>query len=70
MKHIDVSFHFVWEILGKGEIELKKIHMKENPANMLIKAVPRVKFEYCKKLLHSFQLFEFSRARLDELRMA
>ena len=52
MKHIDVKFHFVWEILDKGDIELQKIHMKENPADMLIKVVPGVKFIHCKELLY------------------
>jgi len=35
-KHIDVRFHFVQEILDEDDIELQKIHMKENPADMLI----------------------------------
>ena len=47
MKHIDVRFHFVQEINDEGDFELKKIHMKENPADMLIKVVPRVKFSHC-----------------------
>jgi len=38
-KHIDVRFHFVWEILEKGDIELQKIHTKENPADMRTKVV-------------------------------
>ena len=51
-KHIDIIFHFVREILDEGDIELKKIHKKENPTDMLTKIVPGVKFEHCKKLLH------------------
>jgi len=51
-KHIDFRFHFVREILDEGDIELKKIHMKENPIDMLIKVVSRVKFIHCKELLH------------------
>jgi len=51
-KHIDVRFYFVWEILNKGDLELKKIYTKENPADMLTRVVPGVKFEHCKKLLH------------------
>ena len=35
MKHIDVRFHFVQEILDEGDIELLKIHIKENHADML-----------------------------------
>jgi len=51
-KHVSVRFHFVWEILDESDIELLMIHTKENPANMLIKVVSRVKFTYCKELLH------------------
>jgi len=51
-KHIDVRFHFVRDILDKGDIELPKIHTKENPADMLTKVVPGVKFAHCKELLH------------------
>ena len=51
-EHINVRFHFIWEILDEGDIELKKIHTKGNPADILIKVVLRVKFEHCKKLLH------------------
>jgi len=36
-KHIDVMFHFVREIPEEGNIELLKVHTKENPADMLIK---------------------------------
>jgi len=51
-KHIDVRFHFVQEILDEGDIELQKVHTKENPADMLNKVVLRVKFTRCKELLH------------------
>ena len=47
-KHIDVRFHFLREILDEGDIELQKIHTKENHADMLIKVVPGVKFAHCK----------------------
>ena len=55
-KHIDVKFHFVRKILDKGDIELKKIHTKENPIDMLIKIVTGVKSAHCKKLLHILPL--------------
>jgi len=51
-KHIDVRFHFVRKILDEGNIELLKIHTKENPADMLTKVVSGVKFTHCKELLH------------------
>ena len=53
-KHIDVRFHFTRKILDKGDIELLKIHTKENPADMLFKIILRVKFAHCKELLKSF----------------
>jgi len=28
MKHIDIKFYFIQEILDEGDIELKKIHTK------------------------------------------
>jgi len=40
-KHIDVRFYFVREILEKGDTELLKVHIKENPADMLTKMVFR-----------------------------
>ena len=53
-KHIDVRFYFIREILDEGDFELVKVHTKGNPADMLTKVVSRVKFTYCKKMLHIF----------------
>jgi len=43
-KHIDVKYHFVRDVLEDGDVEVKKIHFKDNPAAMLTKVVPGVKF--------------------------
>ena len=51
-KHIDVRYHFIREIIDEVDIELKKIHKKENLANMFTKIVSGVKFAHCKKLLN------------------
>ena len=51
-RSIDVKLHFFREILDESDIKLKKIHTKENSADMLTKIVLRVKFEHCKKLHH------------------
>lgn len=32
-KHIDVQYHFVQEIIGKGVIEVEKADAKENPTD-------------------------------------
>ena len=52
MKYIGVRFYFNREIHDEGDIELKKIHMKDNVVDMLNKVVPEVKFTHCNKLLH------------------
>jgi len=51
MKHIDVKYHFVRDVLEDGDIEVKKIHTKANPTDMLTKVIPGVKFNHCKNLL-------------------
>jgi len=51
-KHIDARFHFVWEILDEGDIELLKVHTKENPTDTLTKVISGVKFTHCKEMFH------------------
>ena len=51
MKHIDVKYHFVRDVLEDGDIEVKKIHTKDNPTYMLIKVISEVKFNHCKNFL-------------------
>ena len=50
-KHINVKYHFVRDVLENRDIEVKKIHTKDNSADMLTKVVPGVKFNHCKNLL-------------------
>ena len=49
-KHIDVRYNFVQDVLHDGDIELVKIHTKDNPTDMLTKVVTGVKFKHCKNL--------------------
>jgi len=51
MKHIDAKYHFVRDVLEDGDIEVKKIHIKNNPVDMLTKVVLEVKSNHCKNLL-------------------
>uniref|UniRef100_A0A803QR32 Retroviral polymerase SH3-like domain-containing protein n=1 Tax=Cannabis sativa TaxID=3483 RepID=A0A803QR32_CANSA len=34
-KHIDIKFHFIREIVSRGDVQAKKIQIEENPANIL-----------------------------------
>ena len=39
IKHIDVRFHNIRELVSSGELLLKKIHTSENTVDMLTKLV-------------------------------
>ena len=49
-KHIDVHYHWLWEVMKKELMKVKKIYTDESP-NMLIKVVTRDKLEFCKELV-------------------
>ena len=48
-KHIDVKYYHVREITKSGSVLLKKINTKDNPSDMLINIISRIKFQHCKK---------------------
>ncbi|RDY10827.1 hypothetical protein CR513_04603, partial [Mucuna pruriens] len=44
-KHIDLRYHWIRDALDVKLLELAKVHTNDNGADMMIKAVPRGKFE-------------------------
>ena len=40
MKHIDIRYHRIRELVEEGEVELVKVHTKENPVDALTKVLP------------------------------
>ncbi|KAG8481224.1 hypothetical protein CXB51_025964 [Gossypium anomalum] len=50
-KHIDVRYHFVRNIIARGDIVVSKISTHENPADMMTKSLPITKFEHCLDLV-------------------
>jgi hypothetical protein len=50
-KHIDVRYRFLREVVTQGDIIVKKITTVENPANMLTKPLPILKFKHCLGLI-------------------
>ena len=56
MKHIDVKYHYMREIIKGGDVLLKKIDTKDNPLDMLTKVVYGVKFQHCLKLIQILRL--------------
>ena len=51
-KHVDVRYHFVRDMISKGEVNLQKIPTENNPADMGTKVVTLAKFKHCLNLLH------------------
>ena len=50
-KHIDVWYHFVRDIVARRDIAVSKVSTHDNPADMLRKTFPIVKFEHCLNLV-------------------
>ena len=46
-KHIDVRYHFVRDIIARGDIIVSKISTHENPKDIMTKSLPIIKFEHC-----------------------
>jgi hypothetical protein len=51
-KHIDVRLHFIREMIEDKEIQVLKVGTENNPADMLTKSLPRVKFKHCLDLIN------------------
>ncbi|PHT38252.1 hypothetical protein CQW23_21825 [Capsicum baccatum] len=45
-KHIDVRYHFVCEIIARGDIVVSKISTHDNHVDMMTKTLPSAKFEH------------------------
>ena len=45
-KHIEIKYHFVWDIVQKEAVNLKYVPTEEQVADVLTKPLARVKFEY------------------------
>ena len=43
-KHIDIRYHYICQVLEKGEVALYFIEGGENPADMLTKNLGHIKF--------------------------
>jgi len=45
-KHIDVRYHFIRDIIARGEVTIRKISTHDNLTDMLTKSLPIAKFEH------------------------
>ncbi|KAF3680914.1 hypothetical protein FXO38_02044 [Capsicum annuum] len=52
-KNIDIRYHFVHEIICRGDIVVCKISTHDNPTNMMTKTLPSAEFEHCENTKHA-----------------
>ena len=43
-KHIDVKYHFIRDMLEDKLLELVKVHIDDNPADLMTKVLPPERF--------------------------
>ena len=60
-KYIDVRYHRIRELVEEGEVELMKIHTKENQSDALMKVLPRDSFQRCVAWMGLLRRDEFTR---------
>ena len=45
-KHIEIKYHFIWDMVHKRVVKIKYVPTEEQVADVLIKPLAHVKFEY------------------------
>jgi hypothetical protein len=45
-KHIEIRYHFIYDIVQRGALKLQYISMDEQVADVMTKPLSRVKFEH------------------------
>ena len=50
-KHIDVKYHFIQEVIDDKQIQLVKVHTKENLTDLFTKGLPGDSFVHCHELM-------------------
>ena len=50
-KYIEIKYHYIWEIVQRGALKLQYVATDKQIADLLIKPLARVKFEYFREKL-------------------
>jgi hypothetical protein len=54
-KHIEIKYHYIWDMLQRGDVELQYISTDEQIAYILTNPLSRVKYEYFMDKLEVFR---------------
>ena len=55
-KHIEIKYHYIRDMVQRGEVKLQYVAMDEQVADVLTKPLARVKFEYFRDKLGVLQI--------------
>ena len=55
-KHIEIKYHYIRDMVQRGEVKLQYIAMEEQIADVLTKPLARLKFEYFRERLGFLQI--------------
>ena len=56
LKHIEIKYHYIRDMVQRGEVKLQYVVMEEHIANVLMKPLVRVKLEYFREKLGVLQI--------------
>jgi hypothetical protein len=48
-KHIDVRYHWIRDMLDSKQLQLEKIHTDDYCSDMMMKSLPKDKYEFCRR---------------------
>ena len=55
-KHINIKYHYIRDMVQKGAVNLQYVATEEQIADVLMKPLARVKFEYFRERLGVLQI--------------
>ena len=55
-KHIEIKYHYIRDMVERGAVKLQYFAMEEQIADVLMKPLARVKFEYFREKLGVLQI--------------
>ena len=56
LKHIEIKYHYIRDMVQRGEMKLQYVAMDEQIADVLTKPLVKVKFEYFREKLGVLQI--------------
>ena len=56
LKHIEIKYHYIMDMVQKGVVKLQYVAIDEQIADVLMKPLARVKFEYFRENLGVLQI--------------